>query len=126
KKRTPPHIPEFANGQYAHWDIAANIGRRYAAVAGDYNPIHLSTPSARLFGFASAIATGMWLQARIAAQLAPKLEQSAYQLSVAFKKPVFLPSPVTFSYALSKTGGQFVLTDAEREILHLQGDVSYF
>lgn len=34
-----------------HWRAAKDIGRRYARVAGDYNPIHLSAPSAKLFGF---------------------------------------------------------------------------
>ena len=34
-----------------HWRAPADIGRRYARVAGDYNPIHLSAPTAKLFGF---------------------------------------------------------------------------
>src|SRR5699024_626001 len=53
--------------------IAADIGRRYAFVAGDFNPIHLSAYTARLFGFDHAIATGMWLKARVAAVLMPQL-----------------------------------------------------
>ncbi len=34
-----------------NWKAPADIGRRYARAAGDYNPIHLSAPSAKLFGF---------------------------------------------------------------------------
>jgi len=35
----------------AEWDIPGDIGRRYAAVSGDRNPIHMHSLSARLFGF---------------------------------------------------------------------------
>lgn len=120
-----PDIPTFENGQHAHWDIAADIGRRYAGAAGDYNPIHLSPYSARLFGFRRAIATGMWLKARVAAELTPQLSSQAYKLSVAFRKPVFLPSPVNFGYGLGPQGADFALTHPDGDILHLQGQVSY-
>lgn len=35
----------------AHWRAPADIGRRYARIAGDYNPIHLFAATAKLFGF---------------------------------------------------------------------------
>lgn len=117
--------PSFTTGQYANWDVAADIGRRYAGAAGDYNPIHLSAYSAKLFGFPRAIATGMWLKARAAAELVPQLEQSAYTLRVEFKKPVFLPSPVVFKYHMNPKGADFALTDPDGDTLHLQGDVAY-
>lgn len=44
----------------------ADIGRRYAAVSGDRNPIHLHPLSARLFGMPRPIAHGMWLRRRAA------------------------------------------------------------
>lgn len=123
KKSAEP--PVFQGEHHAYWDIGSDIGRRYAVAAGDYNPIHLSSYSARLFGFRRAIATGMWLKARIAAELAPQLSTTAYKLSVAFKKPVFLPSAVTFAYNLTDTGADFALTSPDGAIVHIQGDVSY-
>ena len=36
--------------ELGRWYAGSDIGRRYAKVSGDYNPIHLSAPSARLFG----------------------------------------------------------------------------
>jgi len=42
---------------------AADTGRRFAAVVKDYNPIHLFTWSARLFGFRRAICHGMYVGA---------------------------------------------------------------
>lgn len=117
--------PSFEAGHHAHWDISADVGRRYAAAAGDFNPIHLSRYSARLFGFRRAIATGMWLKARVAAELTPYLSTSAYRLRVVFERPVFLPSPVSFGYNLSDTEAVFALTSPEADVVHLQGVVSY-
>ena len=48
----------------ATWRLPGDLGRRYAAVSGDLNPIHIHPLSARLFGFPTAIAHGMWTKAR--------------------------------------------------------------
>lgn len=85
------------------WTLASNLGRKYAAVSGDYNPIHISAATAYLFGFKSgAIIHGMWTKARSLALLMPPIEQisnisydpstplaSAY---TEFKTPLFIPS----------------------------------
>src|SRR6201999_1387604 len=44
--------------------LAGDLGRRYGSVSGDLNPIHVHSLTARLFGFKSAIAHGMWTKAR--------------------------------------------------------------
>ena len=49
--------------------VPDDIGRRYAAVSGDRNPIHLAGFAAKAFGFKSAIAHGMWVKARTLAAL---------------------------------------------------------
>ena len=41
------------------WKVPGDIGRRYGAVSGDRNPIHLYPLSAKLFGFKRQIAHGM-------------------------------------------------------------------
>ncbi|CAA9491111.1 MAG: Probable (3R)-hydroxyacyl-CoA dehydratase HtdX [uncultured Solirubrobacterales bacterium] len=76
--------------------VPDDIGRRYAAVAGDRNPIHLHSLSARLFGFPRAIAHGMWLKARALAMLEGRLD-GPLDVQVRFKKPLLLPSKVTLS-----------------------------
>jgi hypothetical protein len=115
----------FEPAHETSWAVPENIGRRYASAAGDYNPIHLSPWSAKLFGFPRAIATGMWIKARAAAALEPELEKSAYTLSLAFKKPVFLPSQARFVYRLDANGGEFALINQQGDIAHLIGDVRY-
>ncbi len=76
--------------------VPGDIGRRYAAVSGDRNPIHQHALSARAFGFPRAIAHGMWLKARALVTLEGRLAP-ACTVDVAFKVPVPLPSTVAMS-----------------------------
>ena len=80
----------------AHWRVPGDLGRRYAAVSGDRNPIHLHALSAKAFGFPRAIAHGMWTKARCLAAL--RLPD-ALTAEVRFKQPILLPSTVTFGEA---------------------------
>ncbi len=79
----------------ARWDLRGSLGREYAAVSGDRNPIHLYDVTARAFGFRRHIAHGMWTKARCLAALDSLLPPS-FVVEVAFKKPIELPSQVTF------------------------------
>jgi hypothetical protein len=87
----------------AVWRVDAGVGRAYAGVSGDRNPIHLSSLAARAFGFRRKIAHGMWTKARCLAQLAPRLPE-AYEIDVTFQAPILLPSTVHFS-AVPDDGG---------------------
>ncbi|MDA3920159.1 MAG: MaoC/PaaZ C-terminal domain-containing protein [Salinisphaera sp.] len=116
---------DFVPEHETTWSVPADIGRRYAKAAGDYNPIHLSPWSAKLFGFPRAIATGMWTKARVAAELAPHLTQDAYTLALGFKKPVFLPSAPCFKYETDAHGADFALVNDKSDKLHLAGSVRY-
>ncbi len=86
-------VERVRDAPVAEWKLPADLGRRYAAVSGDVNPIHLSALSARAFGFKRAIAHGMWLHARSLAAL--KSLPDSYQATVEFRRPVPLPSTVT-------------------------------
>lgn len=106
--------------EVARWRAPAEIGRRYAKVSGDYNPIHLSGPSAKLFGFPKAIAHGMWLEARTLAFLANHLPASNVDISVQFQKPVRLPSEIALSASAAGSHGQFRLEGAPG-LVHMVG-----
>jgi acyl dehydratase len=116
-ERPAPPAPE------AIWNVPAGIGRRYGAVSGDRNPIHLHDLSARLFGMPRAIAHGMWLKARALAALEPELP-ATFTAGVRFKKPVLLPATVAFSTTPHDDGRAFAVHDAQRGIPHLDGRVS--
>ncbi len=79
----------------AVWRLPAGLGRQYAAVSGDFNPIHLNPLAARAFGFPRTIIHGMWTHARVLAALEPRLPDT-YRMDVRFTKPILLPSSVRF------------------------------
>lgn len=77
----------------AQWRVPGDIGRRYGAVSGDRNPIHMSSLAARAFGFPKAIAHGMWTKARCLAAFEGRLPD-AFEVDVQFKLPILLPATV--------------------------------
>lgn len=102
------------------WDLPADLGRRYAAVSGDRNPIHLYPLTAKALGFPRHIAHGMWTLARCVAALENRLPD-AVRVDVAFKKPVLLPSKVAFGTAAVDQGIAFSLTNPRTGAPHLAG-----
>ncbi len=108
----------------ATWRLAGDLGRRYGSVSGDYNPIHVHALSARLFGFPSAIAHGMWTKARCLAALQPRLPD-AYTAEVAFRKPILLPASVRFVQAAAVDGIRFGVRGANTDTAHLDGRVTF-
>ncbi len=117
----PPSSDELP--AVATWRLPGDLGRRYGAVSGDVNPIHLHPLSARLFGFPTAIAHGMWTTARCLAALGPELP-AAGEVTVAFKKPILLPATVRFAEGPAAGGLGFGVRDANLGTPHLDGLVS--
>ncbi len=107
----------------ATWRLPGDLGRRYGAVSGDLNPIHVHPLSARLFGFPAAIAHGMWTKARCLAALATELP-GAFTVRVAFRRPILLPATVQFAEAREGAGIRFGVRDAKQGKSHLDGAVS--
>ncbi len=65
--------------------------RRYASIGGDHNPIHTNPVGAKLFGFPTVIAHGMFSAAAVLANLEAAIPD-AVTYSVRFGKPVLLPA----------------------------------
>jgi acyl dehydratase len=106
--------------QVARWKAPSDIGRQYAKVSGDYNPIHLSAISAKLFGFPRAIAHGLWIKARTLAALADHLPAANVEIAVQFRKPVRLPSEVTLLASAAGSSGDLLLVGAG-DLEHMAG-----
>ena len=106
--------------QVAQWKAPADIGRQYAKVSGDYNPIHLSAASAKLFGFPTAIAHGLWNKARTLAALADHLPKANLEIAVHFRKPVRLPSEVSLLASAPGSSGELRLIGAG-DLEHMVG-----
>ncbi|MBP2321942.1 acyl dehydratase [Kibdelosporangium banguiense] len=116
--------PELITRQpRAIWHIPDDIGRRYADVAGDRNPIHLHPLTAKLFGFPRAIAHGMWTKARCLAAFEGRLPE-AYTVEVRFKTPVLLPSKAAFATTHTADTWTFDLFNARTTKPHLTGTIT--
>jgi acyl dehydratase len=102
------------------WRLPGDLGRTYAGVSGDHNPIHLYPLTARALGFRRQIAHGMWTKARSIAAIENRLPD-AVTVEVAFKKPVFLPGTVAFADRTDGDVHTFALTDPKDGSPHLVG-----
>ncbi|WP_256795619.1 MaoC/PaaZ C-terminal domain-containing protein [Terrabacter sp. Ter38] len=100
------------------WRLGEGTGRAYAAVSGDWNPIHVHALTARPLGFPSAIAHGMYSYARVLAALGPRLPEAGLTSRVWFRKPVRLPSSVRLRTAFGASRTLSVLEHAKGEIEH--------
>jgi acyl dehydratase len=103
----------------AIWRVPGDIGRRYARVSGDANPIHLHPLTAKALGQPGAIAHGMWTKARCLAALEGRLPD-AYTADVRFKLPLTIPGRAAFSFR----DGEFEVHDARSGKPHLSGQVT--
>lgn len=128
KPRSVPVKPMVDEaGEHKIFEVAEDIGRRYAFVSGDFNLIHLHPLSAKAFGFPKAIAHGMWSKAKCLALMGELPE--ACKAEVSFKLPIFLPSEVELiAEPLSKLEDMqdtctFGLYNAKNDKPHLAGVV---
>jgi hypothetical protein len=102
------------------WELPADLGRRYASVSGDHNPIHLYPLTAKALGFPRQIAHGMWSKAGCVAALENRLPD-AVRVDVAFKKPILLPGSVAFGSRPTDDGYAFSLSSPRSGAPHLSG-----
>lgn len=111
--------PEVMPSQ--QWRLPPDLGRQYAAVSGDSNPIHLYPATARLFGFPRPIIHGMWTHARALAALGTLPD--AYTVRVQFAKPILLPGKVGFAAQRAGSGWRFAVVNREGKP-HLVGELT--
>lgn len=123
---TPPTIPEALSRSESlegtsrqaeipvtgMWRLPSDLGRRYAGVSGDVNPIHLTALTARPLGFKRHIIHGMWTYARALAALDGRLPE-AYRVDGKFSKPIFLPGKVSFGEVRTDDGYKMAVTNRE-------------
>ncbi|MEH0109846.1 MaoC/PaaZ C-terminal domain-containing protein [Tersicoccus sp. MR15.9] len=117
----PSFTPPVPTGQ---WRLGADAGRRFAAVSGDWNPIHVSAPTARLLGMKGAIAHGMYTASR---GLATIRLPEAYTWDVSFAAPVVLPATVAVRVdgtPHDTDGARFTGWNPRSGLLHLTSSVT--
>lgn len=106
--------------------IPADLGRQYARLSGDFNPIHLADITANLFGFKQAIIHGMWSKARALAAMQEVLPSSGYSAEVKFVRPIALPSEVQLGINVAHNTAEqlatFAVAATDGRAIHLHGE----
>lgn len=123
-KEQHSELPKMATSE--SWMLTTDLGRRYAAISGDSNPIHLHPLSAKLFGFKGHIAHGMWTKARAIAALMPKTHSDHISVEVAFKLPIFLPANIALHYSIDKDEIAFDVRDDKEQKPHMTGQINIY
>ena len=127
----PARLPEppssFEPGVAGEFVLSAQEGRAYAAVSGDYNPLHLWPLAGRLLGQPGAIAHGMDVLARVlaAVEAARRLPPPPWRAEARFRRPVVLPARVVLLLRGDGAGGLAfsVRRGSDRETEHLVGTI---
>ena len=101
--------------------ISAGQIRRYASASGDHNPIHTNPIAAKLFGFPTVIAHGMFTAAAVLRTIEGHLPD-AVRYYVRFGKAVVLPAKASLYVSRVADGWDLALRNAKGEP-HLTGAV---
>lgn len=108
----------------AAWSLPSDLGRSYAKLSGDYNPIHLHRWLSRWFGFSRPIIHGMYSVARAQASLEVTLNQEIQLLDVGFRRPVVLPTELKCLYKPEEN--LIMVADARCKRSFLEGTFATF
>lgn len=87
----PPRIADLGSvGKTATWRVPGDMGRRYAKITGDYNPIHVSKILAKVFGFKRDLIHGMWSAAKALGETGAAIGGTPVRFDVIFKGPIWI------------------------------------
>lgn len=114
---------EFPELQHPYEDrlrIPGNMGRKYARICGDYNPIHISSLGAKLFGFKRKLMHGWYGLNQILAQH-PNEMAAPHEVYAAFKKPLFIPGQVLLKQEKKASEIRFEIVHAREGYPNLKG-----
>ena len=121
--KPPPQKKPKLDPPNAVLRITAGQIRQYASVGGDHNPIHTNPIAAKLFGFPTVIAHGMFSAAAVLANIEGQLPD-AVKYSVRFVKPVVLPARAGLYVDRVTDGWELALRHASNGDPHLIGSVT--
>ena len=95
RRPTPARPSTPISSAEAEWSLPGDLGRRYGGVSGDRNPIHMYGLTAKAFGFPAPDRPRHVDEGALRRRARPRLPD-AFEVEVAFKRPILLPSKVDF------------------------------
>lgn len=101
------------------WTLPDSTGRRFAAIGGDWNPIHVHRLTAKPLGFSSCIVHGMYTYSRALGELGDAVPERG-RSAVWFRKPMLLPATPQFRAAADRMRAMVLEPGSDREHLVLQ------
>ena len=105
----------------ARWQLGSASGRDYAALSGDWNPIHLWPWSARLMGLRAPIIHGMHTLGRACAELERAGGRPVTRLDGRFRAPIELGAEVALAADLA--AGRYTVEAGGR--ISVEGDFCF-
>ncbi|KAA0111453.1 MaoC/PaaZ C-terminal domain-containing protein [Mycolicibacterium sp. P1-5] len=120
-KPEPPKRPKLPPPN-AILRISPGQIRRYASISGDHNPIHTTPVGAKLFGFPTVIAHGMFSAAAVLANIEAQIPEGV-RYSVKFGKPVVLPATAGLYVDRVADGWDISMRNLSKGYPHLTGTV---
>ncbi len=105
-------------------EIPRGIGKKYAKITGDYNPIHMSKLLAPLFGLKRDVAHAMWACANAMAYLPALPEGKPVRVDFAFKGPLFLDNKSHIRVREREGGIRFDYYCGDNDRPGINGDIS--
>ncbi len=107
----PANAPEVRGEVVATWRTPADAGGPFAALTGDYNPIHWSSAYARRSGFARAFLHPALAAGQCLAHLPPpESDDGEQRLDLWLKGPVYRRCEVRLGAAPGSSGSIFALS----------------
>ena len=104
------------------WSFIPKIGKEYANISGDKNPIHTSLIFAKLFGFKKQIMHGWYSICKIEQFVEEKFKIATSEISVNFSTPVLLPTQAKFKLKKEKNKEfYYELVNNSNTKIHLNG-----
>jgi acyl dehydratase len=100
-------------------EVAPGTGWRYARISGDFNPIHLTDRTAKMFGFKQSVSHGMWSLGRCLGAATASLPEGKIQVDTQFKLPVYVPSQAIVRHWPVERGIDISMCTTRGDRLHL-------
>lgn len=123
--KAKPFTPQEGWQNVCHWQLGSGMGRRYARISGDFNPIHLHPLVSRWFGFRKPIIHGMYMMARAQADIEKQVGKPATSIEVNFKRPVVLPARVQLWTCEEEGQHRYEVRSADHALAQLDGKIRF-